>query len=309
MDTALLVSRLLLAVVFVTAGAAKLADRAGSRQAMIGFGVPARLASPFGTLLPLAEIAIAIMLISTTLAWAGAIGALALLLLFVAAIAINLARGRTPDCHCFGQLYSAPAGWPTLARNGVLALVAGFVVWQGQHNPGLSAVSWVTSLTTGQIAGLIGGVAVLGLLATEGWFLVQLFQQHGRLLVRLDALERQLSTSGMAIAPVQVPRTAGLPVGSPAPGFHLPDLDGKLLTLDVLRAAKKPVMLIFVDPGCGPCTALLPEIARWQRAWRPSSRLRSSAGAYQGPTALRTPAMGSRMSYCSVIMKSPRRTR
>ena len=38
--------------------------------------------------------------------------------------------------------------------------------------------------------------------------------------------------------------------------------------LDALRAPGKPVLLIFVDPGCGPCTALLPEIGRWQRDLR-----------------------------------------
>lgn len=39
MDIVLLLARLLLAVVFVVAGLAKLVDRAGSRQALIDFGV------------------------------------------------------------------------------------------------------------------------------------------------------------------------------------------------------------------------------------------------------------------------------
>jgi thiol-disulfide isomerase/thioredoxin len=37
------------------------------------------------------------------------------------------------------------------------------------------------------------------------------------------------------------------------------------LTLDSLRAPGRPVMLLFTDPDCDPCTALLPEIGRWQR--------------------------------------------
>src|ERR671938_228657 len=36
---------------------------------------------------------------------------------------------------------SSAQSWLTLARNVVLAAIAGFVVWQGQHNAGLSAVS------------------------------------------------------------------------------------------------------------------------------------------------------------------------
>ena len=123
---------------FLVAGLAKLADLVGSRQAMRDFGVPTRLATPFGLLLPLAELAVAVALIPTAWAWWGAIGALALLLLFVGGISYNLARGRQPDCHCFGQLHSAPAGWPTLIRNLVLAALAGVVVAFGRSTPGPS---------------------------------------------------------------------------------------------------------------------------------------------------------------------------
>jgi uncharacterized membrane protein YphA (DoxX/SURF4 family) len=86
MDVALLLSRLLLAGVFVVAGAAKLADREGSRQAVADFGVPTPLASAFAVLLPLAELAVAAALIPASTAWWGAAGALTLLLLFGAGI-------------------------------------------------------------------------------------------------------------------------------------------------------------------------------------------------------------------------------
>ena len=46
MNTALLLARLLLVLVFAVAGAAKLADREGSRQAIVNFGVPSALAAP-----------------------------------------------------------------------------------------------------------------------------------------------------------------------------------------------------------------------------------------------------------------------
>src|SRR4051812_5742833 len=92
MDEALLSARLLLAALFVVAGLAKLTDAAGSRQALIGFGVPGSLATPLGRLLPLAELAVAVALLPATSAWWGAVGALLLLLLFVAAIAFTLAR-------------------------------------------------------------------------------------------------------------------------------------------------------------------------------------------------------------------------
>jgi peroxiredoxin len=37
------------------------------------------------------------------------------------------------------------------------------------------------------------------------------------------------------------------------------------VTLDALCALRKPIILIFVHPTCGPCTALMPDIAKWQR--------------------------------------------
>ena len=73
MDIILLVTRLLLAAVFATAGLAMLADRTGSRQVLIDFGVPAGLANPLGLFLPLAELAVAIFLIPTLTAGWGAL--------------------------------------------------------------------------------------------------------------------------------------------------------------------------------------------------------------------------------------------
>ena len=74
-----LFARILLCAVFLVAGMAKLADLAGSRQAMRDFGVPGKLADIFGLLLPVAELAIAIALLIPITVWWGAIGALGLL--------------------------------------------------------------------------------------------------------------------------------------------------------------------------------------------------------------------------------------
>ena len=267
MDIALLLVRLLLAGVFAVSGVAKLADRAGSRQAMTDFGVPKSLAGPFGVLLPLAELAVAAALLPAATAWWGALGALALLLLFVAGIGANLARGRKPDCRCFGQLHSTPAGWSTLVRNAVLAALAAFVVWRGYGAAGAGpdALSWLGGLSTAGLLGLLFGLVVLGLLGIQGWFLLHLLRQNGRLMVRLQALEARL---GGAAAPAPSgngsQRVAGLPVGSAAPDFGLRNLRGEEVTLEKLRAAGEPVLLFFTSPDCGPCTELLPEIGRWQ---------------------------------------------
>jgi peroxiredoxin/uncharacterized membrane protein YphA (DoxX/SURF4 family) len=265
MALALLTARVLLAAVFLVAGLAKLADLAGSRQALRDFGVPTRLATPFGLLLPLAELAVAVALIPTVSAWWGALGALALLLLFVGGIGSNLARGRQPECHCFGQLHSAPAGWSTLIRNLVLAAVAGVVVGFGRSTPGPGLLDWLAALTVIQRVEVLVGVLLLALLIAEGWVLLQVMAQQGRLLLRLETLEARLTEAGLADVPQPAAGTAGLDVGTPAPSFALPTLTGETTTLQALRALGKPVVLLFSDPGCGPCMALLPEIGRWQR--------------------------------------------
>jgi peroxiredoxin len=268
MDSFLLIARLLLALVFAVAGVAKLADREGSRRAIVDFGVPSALAAPFGLLLPLAELAVAASLLVASTAWWGALGALSLLSVFVVGISVNLARGRTPDCHCFGQLHSAPAGWKTLARNGALAAVAGFVLWEGYYGgAGPSAISWLGALSTAQLLALLGGVLALSLLAGQWWFLVHLLRQNGRLLVRLEAVEASLATDGSVVPSengTPVHQAEGLPVGSEAPEFSLSGLYGETFTLEALLSSGKPLMMLFTDPGCGPCNALLPEVGRWQ---------------------------------------------
>src|SRR5947209_19074064 len=120
MGAASLVCRLALASVFVTAGVAKLADRGGTRRALAEFGVPGRFGGSTSMLLPALELAVAAALIPSFTARAGAIAAAALLAGFTAAIAAANLRGRAAECHCFGQLHSAPAGRGTLIRNACL---------------------------------------------------------------------------------------------------------------------------------------------------------------------------------------------
>ncbi len=135
----------------------------------------------------------------------------------------------------------------------------------------MSAAGWLEGLSAAQLVGLIGGVVVLGLLAAaqaaQGLFLTHLLRQNGRLLVRIEALEGGLATYDAAPAPSENearPET-GLPLGTQAPAFGLPGIHGETLTLDSLRARGKPVLLVFTHPDCPACTALLPEIGRWQQ--------------------------------------------
>src|SRR5919198_3387171 len=119
-----LAERLVLAVVFGTAGIAKLLDLEGSRQALADFRVPRRWLRAGAIVLPALELATAVALVPTGSARWGAVAAAVLLVAFIGGIAMALVRGEEPDCHCFGQIHSAPAGRATLARNAVLAVLA-----------------------------------------------------------------------------------------------------------------------------------------------------------------------------------------
>lgn len=246
-STSLLAARFLLCGVFVVAGAAKLADRTGSRDALAGFGLPASLAAPVSVVLPIVELAIALLLVPRATARGAAIGALVLLVVFTAGVANALLRGREPDCHCFGQLHSEPVGASTLIRNAALGLIGTFVVL---GHP-LRAPSPV------ELAALAGAVVVVA----AAWFAWHLFRQYGLVLLRLDAVERQLARQAPALPLSQ----HGPPIGSPAPALAVSDLRGEPVGLDELLAPGLAVMLVFTDPSCGPCHALLPEISGWQR--------------------------------------------
>jgi uncharacterized membrane protein YphA (DoxX/SURF4 family)/peroxiredoxin len=258
----LLLSRLAISVVFVVAGAAKLADLPGSRRAVRDFGVPPKLADALGTALPFAELAVGIALLPNRTAWWGAVGAMVILLVFLVGISLNLAQGRQPDCHCFGQLHSAPVSWKTLVGDGGLALLAAFVVWQGRDDPG--SFDGLYAMTSTEILLLTIAVIALIIAVIEGWFLRRVLQEQKQILMRLEVLERRVAPSH---APHRERPDDGLPVGTPAPTFQLPDLEGKIHTLDSLRPRRKPMVLLFSDPACRTCAELLPDVAFWQEEY------------------------------------------
>jgi peroxiredoxin/uncharacterized membrane protein YphA (DoxX/SURF4 family) len=239
MNDALIVARLCLAAVFFIAGFAKLADRSGTRQALAGFDVPRRLAGPLSLLLPAAELAAATALLFPTTARWGAAGSLVLLALFVVGLTRVLRRGETPDCHCFGQVHSKPASWVTVARNFVLALPAVFVAVAG---PGPSFASWVD-----------------GADATDLWLIVTATLATLTTIASLVLWRenRRLRSSDNRVA------AAHPQIGALAPHFTLPSTTGGTVSLQDLLADDRACLLTFVSPGCGPCKALLPELARW----------------------------------------------
>jgi peroxiredoxin len=110
------------------------------------------------------------------------------------------------------------------------------------------------------------------------WLGYQLVRQNGRILLRLEQLEARLEQPpeppvsanghGPEVGTRDLSRSKigrdGLKPGTPAPDFTLPRLDGGELSLSRFRGRR--VLLVFSDPHCGPCDALLPELERLARA-------------------------------------------
>jgi len=92
------------------------------------------------------------------------------------------------------------------------------------------------------------------LVAVGCWLVLQMLRQNGRMLLRLEALEAGLRKLGGRDQPA-----SGLPVGSAAPEFELPDLEGNASKLTDFRG--KRVLLIFFNPQCGFCAQMADDLA------------------------------------------------
>jgi peroxiredoxin len=101
------------------------------------------------------------------------------------------------------------------------------------------------------IPGLIVACAVI---VGCSWLCWQLLRQNGRILLRLDDLEKRLDELGFGES-----ERGGLPLGSPAPDFDLSGLGAERKTLADFRG--QSLLLIFFNPGCGFCRDLVPRLA------------------------------------------------
>lgn len=266
MDDLLLFCRLVLTGTFALAGVAKIRGPQAFAEGMQGLGVPSGLERVLATTLPWAELGIAALLLTGSMAWAAAVAALVLLALFTGLIALRLTQGLRPACNCFGQVSAAPIGPWTLVRNLALSGCALLIVLAGRSAAQPDAI---TALADWNFSGDMMTLILLLLCLLTGvatWLVFQLMAQHGRLMLRLDNLELRLAQRGEpGPAPVANDMVAGLDVGTLAPDFSLRTLGGGTSSLRTLLQQGLPLVLVFSDPECGPCNLLAPRLLQWQR--------------------------------------------
>jgi uncharacterized membrane protein YphA (DoxX/SURF4 family) len=120
--------RFVLAAVFLLSGLAKLPRREEFVRAVRNYQlVPDRLGGLVGRVLPPLEVAGgALLALGLGIRPVAALLALCLAA-FSGAVSINLLRGRTIDCGCFGPVAQQQITWWTVARNVVLLGMAVFV--------------------------------------------------------------------------------------------------------------------------------------------------------------------------------------
>lgn len=260
MEVILLLIRIFLFAVFITAGVGKLLDLKGSEKAVKAFGTPDEFAKFFAVGLPFAEIVFGVCFLFTGSSWAGAIGALILLLSFIGGMIAQLAQGNAPECHCFGAIHSEPVSVKSLIRNVIFAALALVLIVSGRENQGLS----LADLRGEMAIQLFLGLAVVALLGAVIFYLKKISEQQNQIMRRIEMLEI-ISHEGGEVTrdDVQTP-TEGLPIGAPVADFSGENLKGKTIEFEHLLMRAKPVLFFFVSPSCAPCAALLPEIESWQ---------------------------------------------
>jgi uncharacterized membrane protein YphA (DoxX/SURF4 family) len=122
----LMIMRMFIAVVFLRSGMVKLTSRRDFRLAVANYQIlPGGLTPAVAVVIPAAEVTAGLLLLLGVLPVVVAAVLAALLVSFSAAIAVNLARGRTFDCGC-GSSRIAPQtiSWRHIAVNTVLAASA-----------------------------------------------------------------------------------------------------------------------------------------------------------------------------------------
>ena len=183
--------RLILAAVLLTSSFPKLrATHSFAASVQAYHLLPQRWVRPFALTLPWLELALGTMLLVGWQTRFAALASASLLLVFLVAMGLNLARGRKNlDCGCSGKKHAQKIGWKTIIRNLALILFAlPVVIWGGGflafdiQSPAIQKFLWETIL--------LNGLLPLALSSAELWLLSRLLRQTMR-LVMLASAENQ----------------------------------------------------------------------------------------------------------------------
>jgi uncharacterized membrane protein YphA (DoxX/SURF4 family) len=147
-----------LGLVFMASAVPKLRHPRGFILAVLEYRVlPPRLSRLYARLVPPLEFLVALLVLTGTAVRSAAAAMSMLLLSFIVAMGINMARGRDLDCHCFGRATTRPIGWRVLLQDVVLLGAAMAVIvlasewvapapWSAFRLAGLAKAGWPVPL-------------------------------------------------------------------------------------------------------------------------------------------------------------------
>jgi uncharacterized membrane protein YphA (DoxX/SURF4 family) len=113
--------RLVVGIIFLYAGFAKIVDPPGFAQALYNYRLlPAWTINPLAIILPWLELVVGGSLVFGIWTLGGGVMASLLLTVFAGALGVNLIRGLDISCGCFGTATASPITWLHLAGDLVL---------------------------------------------------------------------------------------------------------------------------------------------------------------------------------------------
>lgn len=174
MNEIALAIRVLVALVFLSAALGKTRHRLAFQGVVANYRLlPEFAVATFALLLPLVEAAVAAALLFAPPSWP-AVSAAILLVLFAAAMAINISRGRRHiDCGCFQSALKQTLSWTLVGRNVGLALLLAVP----------ATVAEAALPEPGAIEALLAGTVLFVLLQSMNilWSVVPAWRQRGTL--------------------------------------------------------------------------------------------------------------------------------
>lgn len=142
-----LTARLFCATILASAALSKVTGRQAFLEGVQAYRIlPPPGARLFANIAPWLELGTGILLVLGLFTEYAAVGALLLIVMFVIATLVNLARGRELDCHCFSSLLPERIGWASLIRQAVMILA---LIWIAVNGPGHMALDASPASTVG----------------------------------------------------------------------------------------------------------------------------------------------------------------
>ena len=257
---ALLAAPVLLALVLLVSGIAKLRAGAADEDAFVSLRLPAWLRAVHApAVLPWAEIALAVALLVTGGVWQLVVAAAALVLfvLYAAIIARALGFAEPVTCSCFGKLGLGAVDRFTLGRNLVLVAVAVAAVLDAvRHGSVLGRLRDAGGTGWGWVLALLVAAA-LGALVAHRSTAEQVAPAPPSTADDEGYLRRPLPFGILTRTPP--PETGATAPLDPDDIVHLRDL------VSLRGDGLHPVLLVFLSLGCGPCLRVMDDLPAWAR--------------------------------------------